>query len=371
MGIALVLLKGRDDEALCTFRRAQDLIEPLATADSQSFSRRHELGLILQNIARLERDRGQLEKAITSIERSLAIEAQLLIENPHALDSQISTAKAHGMLAQILISQPDGLEPASAACQKAVELLESVTNEHPDLADQSNELAVLLGDLSSIQQVAGKLDSALATAQKALAIFERLDRQYPGLLKYQGGLGSAYNMMSDLHRLRREPAESLAFAQNARSLLHRLVSEHPDDVHSREDLAKSYNNIGRILQQTGEPVEALRSFQRAVDLYESIPDLDPRNNYNLVSNLALCIPLIGTKNGSQGSLDALNLSKGDQHHRQVYSDRAVEVLHRALSSGFPNAELLRFDTDIDSIRDRPDVQALIKDVEGSSPAARK
>ena len=184
---------------------------------------------------------------------------------------------------------------------------------------------MFLGDLSSSQQMAGKLDSALASAQKALAIFERLDRQYPGLLNYQGALGSTYNMMSDVHRYRREPTEALAFAQKAQSLLDRLVSEHPKDVHLRIDLAKSHNNIGRMLQQTGEPVEALHSFQRAVDLYESIPNLDPRNNYNLASNLVLCIPLIGMKNGSQATPDVLKLSKGDQLRRQVYSDRAVEV----------------------------------------------
>ena len=134
-----------------------------------------------------------------------------------SLDSQISSGQGTcGILGQILISQPDGLEPAMAAYQKAVELLEAVTREHPELADQAYHLAMFLGDLSSVQQTAGKLDSALASTQKAIEILERLDRQYPGVLNYQGGLGSAYNMMSDLHRRRREPAESLAFAQKAR-----------------------------------------------------------------------------------------------------------------------------------------------------------
>ncbi|MFI5459133.1 MAG: protein kinase [Isosphaerales bacterium] len=371
LGQVLMFLDGRADEALRILRRAQDLIESLASADPQSVSRRHELGLILQNIAQIERDQGQPEKAIESIQRSIAIESQLATEDPHALDPQVAMAKASGVLAQILMGQPDGLEPASTACQKAVELLESVTSEHPDLADQSYELAIFLGDLCSFQQMAGKLDSALASAHKALAIFERLDQQYPGLLNYRGGLGNTYNMMSDLFRQRREPAEALAFVQKARTLLEQLVSEHPNDLYSRIDLAKSHNSIGRILQQTGEPVEALRSFQHAVDLYESIPNLDPRNSYSLACNLALCIPLIGTKNGSQGTLDTLKLSKGDQRRRQVYGDRAVEVLRRAVGGGFPTAETLQSDTDIDSIRDRADFQALIKDVEENSATARK
>jgi len=363
LGVVLIPLDGRGDEALGIFRRAQKLIEPLTAVDPPSVPIRHELGLLLQNIARIERDQGQPEKAIKSIQRSLAIESQLAAEDPHALNPLISMAKAHGLLGQIMAGQPDGLEPALAAYQQAVDLLASVTREHPELADQSYELAMFLGDLSSFQQMAGKLDSALTSAQKALVIFERLDRRYPGLLNYQEALGAAYNMMSDVHRHRREPAESLTFAQKAQTLLGQLVSEHPKDVSTRIDLAKSYNNVARILQQTGEPVEALRSYQRAVDLYESIPSLDPRNNYNLTCNLALCIPLIGTKNGSQGTLDTLKLSKGDQLRRQIYSDRAVEVLRRAVASGFLNPEILQSDPDIDSIRDRPDFQALIKDVE--------
>ena len=293
---------------------------------------------------------------------------QLAAEDPLALDPLITAAKAHSDLGQILVGQPDGLEPALAAYQQAVDLLRSVTREHPELADETYELACSLGDLSSLQRLAGKLDSALASAQQALTIFERLDQQHPGILNYEGGLGQACNMMSDVHRQRREPAESLTVGQKGRALLERLVSEHPNDIALRIDLAKSHNNIGRIHQQMGEPVEALHSFQHAVDLYESIREPDSRNNYNLACNLALCIPLIGTRNGSQGIPDTLKLSKGDQLRRQVYSDRAVDVLRRAISSGFLNPEMLRTDMDIDSIRDRPDFEALIKDAEQKSAA---
>ena len=114
LGVVLMFLDGRGDAALRTFRRAQDLIEPLAAVDPQSVSLRHELGLILQNIAQIERDQGQPEKAIKSIQRSLAIESRLATEDPHALDPQISMATAYGILAQILTGQPDGLEPASS-----------------------------------------------------------------------------------------------------------------------------------------------------------------------------------------------------------------------------------------------------------------
>jgi non-specific serine/threonine protein kinase/serine/threonine-protein kinase len=366
MGIALMLSEGHRDQALLAFRRAQKLLEPLVTLDAGSLNLRHQLSLILQNIAQMERDQGHLQSAMANIVRSMAIAAQLLAQEPQSLDFRISAARVHRTLAQIVAGQPDGLDQACTAYQCAVDLLEPVTNEHPELAEVACELAVLLGDLSSCQRSDGKLDSALGSVQKALAIFEKLHQEYPRLAKYQSGLGSAYNVLSDLHRLRREPAESRAAARKASTLLDQLVSDHPDDALARADLARSHNAIGRIHQQLGEPIEALRSFKRAIDLYESIPRLDPRDSYNLAANLSLCIPLIGAPKGSQGSLDALNLTKSDQLHRQLYGDRALDLLRRATAGGFLNAEILRSDTDIDALRDRPDFQSLQNDVEAHS-----
>ena len=84
-----------------------------------------------------------------------------------------------------------------------------------------------------------------------------------------------------------------------------------------------------------------------------MPQLDPRNSYNLACNVALCIPLIGAKNGTEGTLDAEGLSKDDQLRRKRYGDRAMEVLRRATRGGFVNPEILRSDTDLDPAIWRP------------------
>ena len=285
---------------------------------------------------------------------------QLAAEERRAIEPRISMARAHGLLGQALMSQPDGAEPALESYQKAVELREEVAREHPELADQAYLLAMELGDLNVAQQMAGKLDSARKGLLRAAEILERLDRRYPDVLNYQGGLASTYNMMSDLHRRRREPAESLAFARKARDMLERLVARHPKDAISQIDLAKAHNNIGRGLQQAGDPVEALRSFQRAVDLYESLPEIDPRNYYNLACNVALCIPLIGARPGSSEAVDPESLSKGDRFRRQKYGDRAMELLRRAVRGGLVNLEILQSDTDLDAIRSRTDFEELIR-----------
>ena len=361
-GLLMMRLQGHRDEALHIFRRAQTLIEPLV-ADSQFFTAEQELGGILLNIAEIERAGGQSEDAIKSVQRSLALESKLAANDPDALSLLISMAKGHALMGQILATQPEGAEPARTEYQQAIKLLEKVNHKHPELTDQAVELALFLGDLSTLERMAGKLDSALASVCKAVEISERLEREYPGVLNYDACLAGTYNLISDVHRYRREPDEAITFAQKAQTLLERMIVQHPEDAYLRIDLAKSQNNLGRLFQQTGEPVAALRSFQRAVDLYESIPDLDPGNCYNLACNVALSIPLIGVKNGSADSIDISKLGKGDQLRRTRYGDRAVELLRRAARRGFLKLDTLQSDTDLDPIRDRPDLQLLIGEVE--------
>ena len=101
-------------------------------------------------------------------------------------------------------------------------------------------------------------------------------------------------------------------------------------------------------------------------VYESIPKLDARNRYNLACNVTLSIPLIGAKNGSVDAVDSSKLSKADQLRRQRYGDRAIELLREASLEGFPDLDVLRSDTDLDSIRDRPDFQSLIDEIEKKS-----
>jgi eukaryotic-like serine/threonine-protein kinase len=363
LGECLARLKGRNDEALDAFRRAQRLLEPLVADEPASASRRHDLGLILQNIAQILFNQGQFQEAVTTIERVLVIESQLVAENPGDLDSGLSLAKARKLLAEALVTQPDGVAPALLSQAAAVEILERITREHPDLADPLLQLAIYLGNLSDVQQMDGKLDSALKSSEKAIGIFEQLDRQYPGVLNYQGGLAGTCNLLSDLHRRRHEPAEALTSAQRARDMLKQLAAKHPDDTITRTELAKSYNSIGRLLQEGREPVEALQSFQHAVDLYESMPDLDDRTAYSLACNLALSIPLIGMKNGMQGTVDAVKLSKADRLRRERYGNRVVEVLRRILEQGSLDLDVLQSDNDLDPIRDRTDFQDLLEEVD--------
>jgi len=369
LGVALMPVSEELDEAIRTFRRASELIEPLIAAEPQSVPERQELGLILLNVAQIQWRQNHSEEALDSLDRVVEIDLQLAALDPQSLEPRISLATAYATAGRILAAPTGELHRALASYRQAIAVHEAIAQEHPELADQSYEFARDLGALSELQQRAGQLDLAFQNLHRSLSIFEQLNHLYPGILIYQKGLGSVYNMMSDLQRQRAEVSESLAIAQKARMLFERLVAENPQNFEFRIDLARSYNNLGRQFQQTGEFAEALRSFQRAMDLYESVPDLDSETAYKLACTVARCIPLLGTKNQATDSRrTTAEPSKGDQLRRRFYGDRAIAALRRAVQAGCVNAQTLETDTDLDPLRDRSDFKELVKDLE-KDPAA--
>jgi len=364
LGMLIMPMGDQLDEAARIFRRAQQLTELLLAAEPQSVSKRQELALILLNVAQIQRRQDQPDEALESIDRVLAIASQLAAEDLYSLESRILLATAYASAGQILGPQTGELHQALAFYHQAIEIHETIAQEHPELADQSYQFAYVLSQLSKVQQKLGQVDLAFHNLHRSLSIFEQLNRSYPAILLYQRGLGSVYNVMSDLQRQRAETADSLAHAQKARALFDRLVTEYPRDSDIRIDLAQSYNNLGQQLQQMGESSEALRSFQRAMDLYESLPDLDAQTACKLARTVSRCIPLLGTGNKAKADeRTRSNTSKGDQLRRQLYGDRAIAALRRALQTGHFNPEMLETDTDLDAIRNRSDFQNLVKELD--------
>ena len=123
--------------------------------------------------------------------------------------------------------------------------------------------------------------------------------------------------------------------QKATRVFEHLVAENPPNASYRRDLAHSYNTLGRLQTQGADSTIALRSFQRAIDLFESLHELNANDSYNLACNIALCIPLITEKphlkaprkSQARATAYAVNSMETGQSNRYARS-REVSLIHR-------------------------------------------
>jgi eukaryotic-like serine/threonine-protein kinase len=361
LGVMLLQEQDRLTESLNLFLHAREIMERLVAIHPELPTYRLQLGHTVLNIAEIKGQESKLDEAIDLVERALEIESQLSLEGSESLEPRIALATAHAALGKFLRQNPADLPSAIASYQQAVELREAVTQQHPQLVDQSYKLALELSSLGNLERELGQSASALEHLSRSLHVFERITEMCPGVAVYQEGLGTTCNTMSDFERKQGNQTEPLALAEKARKLFDRLVAENPENASYRRGLAQSYNNLGRLQSHAAEIAAPLRSFQRAVDLYESLQELNAHDSYNLACNIALCISLITRKNTAQSGPQ--ELTKGDHLRCQIYGDRAIESLRRSFKGGFLNPQIIEDDTDLDALRGRIDFKALLKEIE--------
>jgi eukaryotic-like serine/threonine-protein kinase len=261
-----------------------------------------------------------------------------------------------------LSASPETIDQAVAALTKGIDLHQAITREHPDRFDQVHELALNLGELAATKRKAGRLESAIRAEDQALELFEQLDRLFPDLVSYQTGLYLSYDMAGQLRAQQGKIKLAPRLAGQARTVLERLVDQHPKELIFQIHLSRCHGFIGRLLSRSWTFTEALCSFQRAVNLLESLPQLNSTDSYQLAVNLALCVSLIGAGPAMAPPDDEAELSPADRLRRKVYGTRAVTALNRSVAEGFASLEVCQSDADLDSLRDRPDFQKLLKEM---------
>jgi tetratricopeptide (TPR) repeat protein len=337
-------------EASLVFGRAQTILEQLIASNPESAYLRHNLGLTLLNVAEAQRRHGSTDKATFALKHAVEIESQLAIKVPESLDYWITLAKAYSQLGRLLRGQPDEMLAATIAYERAIEFQECITREHPELPEEAFLLASNLRQLSSLQREANQPDIAFENLNRAVTILDRISQSYPAVIPYQEDLGTSYSSMYEIQRQRGEQAGALAAAESASKLFEHLVSRNLNDPRYQRSLAQSQTNLVRAFLQVGSLKEAQRSLQRAIDLLESVSAPDIQESYDLARNLALCIPLIGSTNSRSQFGNSLNEhSKADQHRQQLYGDRAIESLKRAIRHGSLDSQTLQNDADLNAL----------------------
>ena len=293
LGEMLLSIESRAREALPCFERAQSLLEVRSAAKSEAIAHPRELARVLSNIAEVERAASHPDRARMNLTRAISILDGLVAANSQRIEDRIALAADQVALGRVLAASPEAIDQAVAALTRGVDLRRAITREYPDRFDQSHELALDLGEQAAIEQKAGRFEAAIQSENQALELLEQLDRRFPDRVSYQRDLYISYDMAGQLYSQLGDTKLALQLASQARTVLERLVDQHPREFIFQIHLARSHGFIGRLLYRSQRFTDALRSFQRAVDLLESLPQVDSASSYQLAVNLALCVSLIG------------------------------------------------------------------------------
>jgi tetratricopeptide (TPR) repeat protein len=239
-----------------------------------------------------------------------------------------------------------------------------------------------------------RTDEADELVAKAMETRQSLLDDSPQSIKAQQDLAVTHWLRGDVLLRAGQNEQALAAYETAHALRLELFANDQENSEMQEDLAKSYYRLGTAYRSLARNEDAQAAFAECLSLNEMVLAADPENKGKLLQ-LALVqarcgrvkeaaqvtdtlrsslYPNPGTlfRLASSYSLCALALQENrteivaEEAHaarEESYLNSALESLREAIDNGFKDPYELRFHPDLVALREHPDFEALLADLQ--------
>ncbi|MHC5542981.1 tetratricopeptide repeat protein, partial [Singulisphaera rosea] len=342
------------------------------------------LASALLRVGKIQKELGQDSQSKSSLDQATALHKALLMERPGDIELKAALAECHyqqghnaraiaiwtslvqpetlrfrkelaNTYTSLAVQHGEGNRPDQqlAACQQALSLWEGLVGADPEDPEYQIGLSATLNNLGVVLNSKGQLAEALAMFRRAVEHAGAAHARSPHVIRYGRSLAiSTANVGTRLRALNLDQNETLMWEWKGNDLWKRLAAENPSVPSIQSAYFWNSRQIAFHLRKAGQADESARLMRQARATFERMPNQNPLDLYNLACVRALCaeIPPGAEKDP---------LFEDDPEERRRFADLAVEAVSKAIDAGFNDANLIKTDHDLLSIRDRDDFQALI------------
>jgi serine/threonine protein kinase len=370
--------QNRISPAETAYKKAKAITERLVEQHPNSLWYRLTLAKDLRNLGLLFSKNARYAEAEPYYAKVLPQVKRLYQDHPREPECLDVLAGCHNDLAIIYWNTNRPAE-AEQAFQEAIRLQQQLARQHPLVMLYHRNLAQQWLYLAALYQTTKRLDEAESPYQEALKIFERLVHDFPDALRHQRDLGAVYGNLGALELDRDRPALALEWTAKACGLLEGVLQRDPGEPVARTFLRNDSERRAQALTRLGRHQEAVSAWDRAIELGEGTKQTQYR-----LSRAFACVragqhaEAIAEANALAEEKEAtreilygtacvhalVNAALKDQAElRERYAARAVSLVRRAAKLGSISADHVKKEVDFESLRDRPDFQELLRDLE--------
>jgi tetratricopeptide (TPR) repeat protein len=390
MDMGSLLINQDRAKAAEEYSRALTIVRKLADESPAVPAYRHDLARVYYSLGSLLLELNQLEKAAPHIHTSLAIQQKLANEFAGDRRMRQDLARSHFALGNLCARQAQW-EQAAESFLKGLDIQRKLAGDFPAVPEYSDELALTHNALGNLLKIQKQGEKAGEQFRMAISIRQKLVDRFPAVPAYQVGFGGSCYNYGDFLRESGKPADSLRWYNKAIRTVTTIHEQDPGAVYPREVLFKSH--FGRVVAQTqlDNHADAVNDWDQALALGPppmalalGLPPMQRllrafraysrARSGQLASAVADAAELTRSGNWPVGQwydfacIYALASGKlADK--KQEYADRAMELLHQAVKSGFNDATHMAKDTDLDVLRQRDDFKKLLKSLAKSKEKA--
>jgi serine/threonine protein kinase len=393
-------------EALAAMKLARADLEPLAAAPGASLEARHELAETVNQIGFVLWQTGKPAQAETEFRTALELYGKLAEENKAEPEFRRGVASCHYYLGNALWQQGKSAE-AEVELRRAIAFQEQVTKENPAVTRNRRALALNRTFLGAVLAWNGKLEEALTEYNRSIAEFKSLIEDNSRAAEIRNFMALARTGLGSLLLHIGKAQDGETECRIAVSLCQELDNENPALLIYRLNHSWMLSHLGDVVRLSGRPREAKDLYEKAISVAESLPRKnlrDPSQSSALLANrwrrgltlrdlgdfaaaaadvrqaLLLCDNKVETSeelwemSACHAALAGLAGQPGSgvsAAEGQKEAEEAMRWLRRAVANGYQNRNQVRMESAFDSLRKRPDFNALFAQTEPEVPAKQE
>ena len=370
---------GEGEAALAGYRRAVAIYEQLPIDFPGATDSRVRHGSCRGNLGILLNAQGKPAEAEAEYRAALAIFTRVVADSPGAAAARVRQANCRINLGNLLSGRGD-LTAAEAEYRAAVAILLALVADSPAEPEYRSQLATARNYLGGLYETRSQRPEAETEFRAALAIEQKLAADFPAVPKYRTSLGGTSCNFGRFLHAGGAPEASLPWYDRAVATLTASVGQQPEDATARTYLGTSHIGRAKAYEGLKRYPEVAEELARAIELSPA----DERPNRR--AGRATALHLAGQH--AEAVAEVAELSKSDGWEdtrwydfacvyavasgkvagkREEYAGRAVELLGKAVASGFKESGHVAQDSDFDPLRGRADFRKLVADLEAKHP----
>jgi tetratricopeptide (TPR) repeat protein len=350
--------KNRNAEALLAYQRARALRQTLVDTHPSDKA--------------LLRDLAESHASVAS-----------LLTVDHPAESMAEWQKSHRLFRDVAEAHPSDLESQAAlgkSCinfgsqyrytgqwAEALELYKTgqaiyqrLTDANPSNTDFQEKIAFLPLMAGEALVKLGRPADAKAAFERSRDLYVRLVETHPKVPDFQGCLAGDYVSLADLARTAGRLDEARALYDRAGAIHEDLAKSNPNNPMWSTGLAFYLRRRGLLEYAAGRFAEAAAANRRAAEIFEPLQNWWHANIFELACCHAMQVLLAG-KNGS-----GVPASAGPAE-----TDKAMDLLRKAVAAGYQDPYDFRTDAGLESLRQRSDFKKLLAELAEKTKAHQR
>jgi serine/threonine-protein kinase len=335
-------------EAIATFDRLRSLGEALLLSRAGTKELPEVLARAYCTASVVLGETGGQRDALQAVLRAHELAERAIHEDSRDL-SVVRTLLKVSIIASELLRDVGRINDARLVCEHAIAVGETLLHDHPRDIEGRIYLAQLEANLGTFEKGQGRPLQALGIIRSCADRLEQLAHEHLLLVEVRLGWAIQLNEISQLQTDLRKYDEAEQSAQAAIDLFEQLSREVPSNSYYRVSAGRGYGSLGKALIKAGSSGKALAMLRKSVAILDTSDNLN--DQYNLACTLALASTVADPAEGPTAA---------DRQRRDA--ERAIATIRQVIGRGWAYADVLKTDPDFDSLRSRPDFQALMMDL---------